>query len=78
VSDPSPARRADRLVAVGATVFLVGVLATLATLAPLLLGGDELPTAVYVVATLATAVGLALALLGMLQGNRARRRRRGR
>ncbi|RJK97796.1 hypothetical protein [Vallicoccus soli] len=74
----SSARSADRLVTAGGALFLVGAVATLATVAPLLLGADRLPTVVYVVAVVGTALGFLLALVGMLRGNRARRRARGR
>ena len=59
--------------AVGAVLFGVGLLATLVTVAPLFVGGNRFPVGFYLVAML-TPVGLALALLGMARGNRARRR----
>lgn len=68
-----PLPPADRLVRVGAALFLLGVLATVATVAPLLLGDRRLPLAFYLLSVL-TPIGLGLALAGMVAGNRARRR----
>lgn len=56
----------DLLVRVGAIVFLVGAVGTMATVAPLLLGTHRLPTPAYFVSML-MAVGLALALGGVLR-----------
>lgn len=61
------------LVRVGGVVFAVGALATLATVAPLLLGSDPLPTAAYLVSML-MGVGFALALAGLLRSARAQSR----
>ncbi|MDX3076016.1 hypothetical protein ACFWVC_09685 [Streptomyces sp. NPDC058691] len=63
----------DVLVRVGGVVFAVGALATLATVAPLLLGSDPLPTAAYLVSML-MGVGFALALAGLLRSARAQSR----
>ena len=64
--------RGDRLVAVGAIVFTVGLLATLVTMVPFFIGSDPFPTAVYLVALLAP-VGFALALAGLLRAARSQR-----
>jgi len=61
----------DRLVAVGAALFAVGVLATIVTVAPYLLGTTRLPTPAYVVCMLGP-VGFGIALLGLVRAGRAR------
>jgi hypothetical protein len=66
----------DVLVRTGAIVFLIGALGTLATVAPLFLGTDPLPTAAYLVAML-MGVGFALALAGLLRTALAQRRQAG-
>lgn len=66
----------DLLVRIGAIVFLVGAVATLATVAPLLLGTGRLPMPAYFVSML-MGVGLALALLGLLRSALAQRRPEG-
>lgn len=63
----------DLLVRIGAIVFVVGAVGTLATVAPLLLGTRRLPTPAYFVSML-MGVGLALALLGLLRSALAQRR----
>lgn len=63
----------DRLVRAGAVVFAIGAVATLATVAPLLLGSDPLPTVAYVVCML-MGVGFALAGAGLLRTIAAQRR----
>ncbi|WKX71024.1 hypothetical protein [Streptomyces sp. XD-27] len=63
----------DGLVRTGAIVFIVGAVATLATVAPLLLGADPLPTAAYLVSML-MGVGFALAGAGVLRSVAAQRR----
>jgi hypothetical protein len=63
----------DLLVRIGAIVFLVGAVGTLATVAPLLLGTGRLPTPAYFVSMLMGA-GLAVALLGLLRSALAQRR----
>ncbi|MFH8368682.1 hypothetical protein [Streptomyces sp. NPDC018031] len=68
--DPAPG---DGLVRLGAVVFMVGAVATMATVAPLLLGADPLPTAAYLVSML-MGVGFALAAAGMLRSIAAQRR----
>ncbi|WP_256069770.1 MULTISPECIES: hypothetical protein [unclassified Streptomyces] len=62
----------DLLVRIGAIVFLVGAVGTLATVAPLLLDTRRLPTPAYFVSML-MAVGLALALGGLLRSALAQR-----
>lgn len=64
----------DLLVRIGAIVFLVGAVGTLATVAPLLLGTNRLPTPAYFVSML-MGVGLALALGGLLRSALAQRQR---
>lgn len=62
----------DLLVRIGAIVFIVGAVGTLATVAPLLLGTRRLPTPAYFVSML-MGVGLAVALLGLLRSALAQR-----
>lgn len=57
---------------VGGVLFVLGALAILATVAPLLLDRDRLPTAFYLLALLAPA-GFGMALTGILVAARARR-----
>ncbi|MEU6079318.1 hypothetical protein [Streptomyces sp. NPDC047108] len=63
----------DRLVRIGAIVFVVGALATLATVAPLFLGAEPLPPAAYFVSMLMGA-GFAVAAAGVLRSVAAQRR----
>jgi hypothetical protein len=56
-------------------LFAVGMVATMATVAPLLLDLTALPTAAYVVSTVAMALGFGLALTGMLRAAIGQRRR---
>ncbi|MFC5722517.1 hypothetical protein ACFP1Z_20320 [Streptomyces gamaensis] len=63
----------DLLVRVGAVVFLVGAVATLATMAPLFLGLHPLPPAAYFVCML-MGVGFVLAGAGVLRSIAAQRR----
>jgi hypothetical protein len=62
----------DLLVRVGAIVFMVGAVGTLATVAPLLLGTRTLPTPAYFVSML-MGVGMAIALCGLLRSALAQR-----
>lgn len=62
----------DLLVRVGAILFLVGAVGTLATIAPLLLGTSRLPTPAYFVSML-MGVGMAVALSGLLKAALAQR-----
>ncbi|WP_424889661.1 hypothetical protein [Streptomyces sp. XH2] len=66
-------RAGDLLVRIGAVVFLVGAVATLATVAPLFLGADPLPPAAYFVCML-MGVGFLIAGAGVLQSIAAQRR----
>ncbi|MEV6106054.1 hypothetical protein AB0M28_15250 [Streptomyces sp. NPDC051940] len=77
MSTQSPAAGvADRLVRIGAIVFGIGALGTLATVIPLFTGADPLPTAAYLVSML-MGVGFALALGGLLlQARQSRRQAR--
>ena len=54
-------------------LFILGTVATLATITPLLIGADALPTAVYLVSTL-MPLGFAIAGAGLLRSVRSRRR----
>ncbi|WP_406285591.1 hypothetical protein [Embleya sp. NBC_00896] len=63
----------DRLVRVGAVLFAIGTIATLATVTPLLIGANALPTAVYLVSAL-MPLGFALAGAGLFRSARSRRR----
>lgn len=62
----------DLLVRVGAVLFLIGAIGTIATVAPLLLGTGRLPTPAYFVSML-MGVGLAVALAGLLRAALAQR-----
>jgi hypothetical protein len=62
----------DLFVRIGAIVFIVGAVGTLVTVAPLLLGTHRLPTPAYFVSML-MAVGLGLALVGLLRSALAQR-----
>src|ERR1044072_6770849 len=62
-----------RLVRLGLIVFAVGAVPTLATVAPLFLGADPLPSVAYFVCML-MGVGFALAAAGMLRSMAAQRR----
>lgn len=66
-------RAGDLLVRVGAVLFMIGALATLATLTPLFIGAHPLPTAAYLVSML-MGVGFALALAGLLRSALEQRR----
>ncbi|NBM16489.1 hypothetical protein [Streptomyces sp. GC420] len=74
MSDTPPRRGpGDTLVKIGAIVFFVGALATLATIAPLFLGMDPLPTAAYLVSML-MGVGFLIAGAGVLKSISVQRR----
>ncbi|MET9418465.1 hypothetical protein ABZY03_30600 [Streptomyces klenkii] len=66
-------RAGDLLVRIGAIVFLVGAVATLATVAPLFLGADPLPPAAYFVCML-MGVGFLIAGAGVLRSIADQRR----
>lgn len=63
----------DRLVRVGALLFALGTVATLATVTPMLIGAHALPTAVYLLSAL-MPVGFAIAAAGLVRSIRSRRR----
>ncbi|MGK5631082.1 hypothetical protein [Streptomyces sp. URMC 123] len=63
----------EALVRIGAIVFGVGALATLATVAPLFLGADPLPPVAWFVCMLMGA-GFAIAAAGVLRSIAAQRR----
>ncbi len=64
----------DLLVRIGAVVFIVGAVATLATMTPLFIGTHPLPTPAYFVCMLMGA-GFLLALVGLLRSAREQKRR---
>ena len=66
-------RPGDALVRVGAILFLIGAVATVATVTPLFLGKAALPTAAYFVCMVAP-LGFATALAGLLRSARAQKR----
>ncbi|MCI0384137.1 hypothetical protein [Streptomyces sp. CNQ085] len=66
-------RAGDLLVRTGAVVFVVGAVATLATITPLFLGSDPLPTAAYLISML-MGVGFAVAGAGVLRSIAVQRR----
>ncbi|MFF2653960.1 hypothetical protein [Streptomyces sp. NPDC058045] len=66
-------RPGDRLVRAGAVVFFVGALATLVTVAPLLLGAKPFPTYMFGLSML-MGVGFLVAGAGVLRSIAAQRR----
>lgn len=72
MSNETP-RAGDLLVRTGAVVFLVGAIATLATVAPLFLGADPLPPVAYFVCML-MGVGFLIAGAGVLRSVAEQRR----
>lgn len=71
----SPSRQpGDRTVRLGGVLFGVGVLGVLAVVVPFLLGREDAPLPAALV-TLLLPVGLGTALVGLLRGARARRRK---
>jgi hypothetical protein len=66
-------RPGDLLVRAGGIVFAVGAVATLVTVAPLLLGTDPFPTVAYLLSML-MAVGFVVAAAGVLRGVAAQRK----
>ncbi|WP_323377976.1 hypothetical protein [Streptomyces smaragdinus] len=62
----------DRLVRIGAVLFGIGAIGTLATVIPLFTGADPLPTAAYLISML-MGVGFAVALVGLLAQARSAR-----
>lgn len=67
-------RPGERTVAAGALLFAVGAVAVLVAVVPVLLGADEARDAPTLLSAVALPLGLAVALLGLLRGARARRR----
>jgi hypothetical protein len=63
----------DLLVRIGAILFVIGAVATIATVAPLFLGSHPLPTVAYFICML-MGVGFALSLGGLLRSALAQRR----
>ncbi|MET9441559.1 hypothetical protein [Streptomyces sp. NPDC006610] len=63
----------DRLIRVGAVVFIVGAVATLVTVAPLFLGTEPFPTYMFLLSML-MGVGFLIAAGGVLQSVAAGRR----
>ncbi|KOU02428.1 membrane protein [Streptomyces sp. NRRL F-5755] len=72
VSDKTP-QAGDLLVRIGAIVFLIGAVATLATVTPLFIGADPLPSVFYWVCML-MGVGFVVAAAGVLRSVAAQRR----
>lgn len=69
VSTPSSGA-GDRLVRIGAIVFLIGALSTLATMAPLFLGTHPLPSIAWSLCML-MGVGFLIAAAGVIRSARA-------
>ncbi|MHA6760835.1 hypothetical protein [Streptacidiphilus sp. PAMC 29251] len=63
----------DALVRVGAILFLIGAVATIATVTPLFLGVAALPTPAYFV-SMVMPLGFGIALVGLFRSARAQRR----
>ncbi|UQA93597.1 hypothetical protein [Streptomyces halobius] len=72
MSDETP-RAGDLLVRIGAIMFLVGAVATLATMTPLFLGSEPLPSVFYWVCMLMGA-GFLVAVAGVIRSVVAQRR----
>jgi hypothetical protein len=68
-----PAAPGDGLVRIGAILFAVGAVATIATVLPLFLGLHRLPTPAYFVC-MVMPLGFAVALAGLFRSARAQRR----
>ncbi|MBF9072181.1 hypothetical protein [Streptacidiphilus fuscans] len=69
----SDARPGDALVRVGAVLFALGAVATIATVTPLFLGLHRLPTPAYFVC-MVMPLGFAVALGGLFRSARSQRR----
>ncbi|WP_258534659.1 hypothetical protein [Streptomyces sp. PT12] len=74
MSESDVSDQGDALVRVGGVVFAVGAVATAATVVPLLIGAEPLPTAAYVVSML-MGVGFAIAGAGLARSVVHQRRR---
>lgn len=72
VSDETP-QAGDLLVRIGAIMFLVGAVATLATVAPLFLGTETLPSVFYWLCML-MGLGFLVAAAGVIRSATAQRR----
>lgn len=70
-ADPTAA--GDGLVRIGAILFAVGAVATIATVLPLFLGLHRLPTPAYFVC-MVMPLGFAVALAGLFRAARSQRR----
>ncbi|QES48869.1 hypothetical protein DEJ50_14625 [Streptomyces venezuelae] len=70
---PDEARPGDALVKAGGIVFVLGALATLATMAPLFLDTDPFPSYAWAVCML-MGVGFIISAAGVLRGIAAQRR----
>ncbi|MFB6944500.1 hypothetical protein ACFWGL_00655 [Streptomyces sp. NPDC060286] len=66
----TPSGAGDRLVRIGAIVFFIGALATLATVAPLFLGTHPLPPVAWSLCML-MGVGFLIAAAGVVRSVRA-------
>ncbi|MGW1378710.1 hypothetical protein ACWD6P_31215 [Streptomyces sp. NPDC002446] len=75
MSDETP-QAGDLLVRIGAIMFLVGAVATLATVAPLFLGTRPLPSAFYWMCML-MGLGFLVAGAGVVRSAAAQRRQAG-
>ncbi|GLF97190.1 hypothetical protein [Streptomyces yaizuensis] len=69
----TPDAPGDRLVRIGGIVFIVGAVATLATMAPLFLGTDPFPPIAWAVCML-MGVGFAISGAGVMRSIAAQRR----
>ncbi|WP_042376894.1 hypothetical protein [Streptacidiphilus melanogenes] len=68
-----PGAPGDRLVRIGAILFAVGAVATIATVLPLFLGLHRLPTPAYFVC-MVMPLGFAVALAGLFASARSQKR----
>lgn len=71
-ADGGEAGPGDRLVRIGAAIFGVGAVATLATVLPLFLGVHKLPLAAYLLSML-MPLGFGVALAGLVRAARSQR-----
>ncbi|WP_370111576.1 hypothetical protein [Streptacidiphilus sp. MAP12-33] len=69
----TPTAPGDGLVRIGAILFALGAVATIATVLPLFLGLHRLPSAAYFVC-MVMPLGFAVALAGLFRSARAQRR----
>ena len=73
-SIPPEQRRLERLTVAGGVLTVIGLVATVATVVPSLMGTDPLPTVAYLLSML-MPVGFGLLLVGLYGAARARSRR---